>query len=168
MKFLVLLAMTLAFCVVSFAQEGSITGSVHDASGAIIPNATIKISNVEQGWVRTSQTNSAGEYLVPGLPAGSYNVQVEAAGFERYQVTGLVLRVAEKARADASLVVGQISTEVSVAGTMVAQVQTESAELSGVVTTKQIDQLVLNGRNFRNSLPWFQVSATKPAKTKGL
>ena len=76
MKFLVLLAMTLVFCSVSLAQEGSITGSVHDSSGAIIPNANVKISNVEQGWVRTAQTNSAGEYLVPGLPAGNYNVQI--------------------------------------------------------------------------------------------
>lgn len=59
-----------------------------------------------------------------------------------------MLRVAEKARADAALAVGQVSSEVTVAGAGVSQVQTETAELSGTITNKQIDQLVLNGRNF--------------------
>jgi hypothetical protein len=147
-RFIILLAATLAISVICLAQEGSITGSVHDSSGAVIPNATVRVSNVDQGWVRTVQTNSSGDYLVPGLPAGSYNIQVEATGFQRYDVKALILRVAEKSRADATLTVGQINTEVSVAGSVVSQVQTETAELSGIVTTKQIDQLVLNGRNF--------------------
>ncbi len=143
-----LLAAFLAISTLSFAQEGSITGSVRDSSGGVIPNATVKITNVEQGWVRTVQTNASGEYLVPGLTAGSYNISIEASGFQHYEVKELILRVAEKARADAALNVGQLSTEVAVAGTNISQVQTESAELSGVVTSKQIDQLVLNGRNF--------------------
>ena len=147
-RVLCLLAVVLAMAAVAFAQEGSITGSVRDSSGAVVPNATVNVTSVEQGWVRIVQTNSTGDYLVPALPAGSYNIQVEASGFERYEVKGLILRISEKSRADATLTVGQISTEVSVAGQNVAQVQTESAELSGVVTTKQIDQLVLNGRNF--------------------
>jgi len=147
-RVLVLLSAIFAISVVSFAQEGSITGSVHDSSGAVIPNATVRVSSVDQGWVRTVQTNSSGDYLVPGLPAGSYNIQVEATGFERFEIKALILRVAEKSRADATLTVGQINTEVSVAGSIVSQVQTETAELSGIVTTKQIDQLVLNGRNF--------------------
>ena len=144
----IVLALLLAISAACFAQEGSITGSVHDSSGAVIPNATVNVTSIEQGWVRTVHTNSTGDYLVPALPAGSYNIQVESTGFERYEVKALILRVAEKSRADATLTVGQLSTEVSVAGSNVAQVQTESAELSGVVTNKQIDQLVLNGRNF--------------------
>ena len=130
------------------AQEGSITGSVHDASGATIPQATVTVTNNEQGFSRTALTNDSGDYLVPGLGAGTYNINIKAQGFEQFQIQSLVLRVAEKARADATLVIGQTSAEVTVAGTDVAQVQTESAELSGVLTTKQIDQLVLNGRNF--------------------
>ena len=144
----IILAALLAISAACFAQEGSITGSVHDSSGGVITNATVDVTNVEQGWVRTVHTNGTGDYLVPGLPAGSYNIQVQSAGFERYEVKGLILRVAEKSRTDAVLTVGQISTEVSVAGANASQVQTESAELSGVVTSKQIDQLVLNGRNF--------------------
>jgi hypothetical protein len=147
-RFIFILAALLAIAATSFAQEGSITGSVHDASGAVVPNASVNITNVSQGWVRTVQTNAAGEYLVPALPAGSYNIQVQASGFQSYEVKDLILRVSEKSRTDITLTVGQISTEVSVAGANVSQVQTESAELSGVVTNKQIDKLVLNGRNF--------------------
>ena len=130
------------------AQDSSITGSVRDSSGAVIPDATVTVTNNQQSFTRSVVTNSSGDYLVPGLPAGTYDINVKAAGFQQYEVKGLVLRVAEKARADAALTVGQVSSEITVAGTNVAQVQTESAELSGTITNKQIDQLVLNGRNF--------------------
>ncbi|MBV8073513.1 MAG: carboxypeptidase regulatory-like domain-containing protein, partial [Acidobacteriaceae bacterium] len=132
----------------AWAQEGSITGSVRDASGAIIPNATVSVTSTEQGFTRNVTTNASGDYLVSGLQPGHYNIVVTAPGFQRFEVKDLILRVAEKSRADATLVVGQVSSEVTVEGTGVAQVQTESAELSGVVTNKQINQLVLNGRNF--------------------
>ncbi len=143
LAFLIALAVTACW-----AQEGSITGSVRDVSGAVVPNASVTITNNQQGFVRTATSNQSGDYLVSGLPAGTYNVAVTAPGFQQYQVKDLVLRVAEKARADASLIVGQTSTEVTVAGVNVAQVQTESAELSGTITNKQMNQLVLNGRNF--------------------
>ncbi len=132
----------------SWAQEGSVFGTVHDATGASVPNATVSVTNNQQGFIRTVSTNDSGDYLVPGLPAGTYNINVKAQGFQQFLVKDLVLRVAEKARADASLVLGQTSTEVTVAGVNVAQVQTESSELSGTITNKQINQLVLNGRNF--------------------
>ncbi len=133
---------------ICWAQEGSITGSVRDASGAVVPNASVIITNNQQGFARSATSNQSGDYLVSGLPAGSYNISVTAPGFQKYQIKDLVLRVAEKARADASLVLGQTSTEVTVAGSNVAQVQTESAELSGTITNKQMNSLVLNGRNF--------------------
>ncbi len=133
---------------VCYAQEGSIAGVVTDASGATIPNATVSVTSNQQGFARTVTTTSGGDYLVPGLPAGTYNINVKAPGFEQFNIKDLVLRVAEKARANASLTLGQTSTEVTVAGTGVSQVQTETAELSGTITNKQIDQLVLNGRNF--------------------
>jgi Carboxypeptidase regulatory-like domain/TonB-dependent Receptor Plug Domain len=143
-----LLTLSLTALVWGQAGDGSIAGSVRDSSGGAVPNATVEVSSVGQGFTRTTTSNASGDYLVPGLPAGTYNVSVTASGFQKYQVTGLVLRVAEKARADATLNVGAVSTEVTVAGTNVAPVETESSELSGVVTTKQINQTVLNGRNF--------------------
>ncbi|MBV8707882.1 MAG: carboxypeptidase regulatory-like domain-containing protein [Acidobacteriaceae bacterium] len=148
MRFLVRLTLFTLIALTCFAQEGSITGSVRDASGAVIPKATVTVTNSEQGFSRTAITNDSGDYLVPGLVAGTYSIDVKAQGFRQFQVKDLVLRVAEKARTDATLTVGQTSAEITVAGTDVAQIQTESAELSGILTTKQIDQLVLNGRNF--------------------
>ena len=130
------------------AQEGSITGSVHDSSGAALPKAVVTISNSQRGLSRSATTNDSGDYLISGLPAGSYDVVVKAAGFQQYQVKDLVLRVAEKARADATLNPGEVTSQVTVSGENVSQVQTESSELSGTITNKQIDQLVLNGRNF--------------------
>ncbi|MFL6354447.1 MAG: carboxypeptidase regulatory-like domain-containing protein [Bryobacteraceae bacterium] len=149
-KYFVLTIIALSLTAVAWAQagDGSIAGSVTDSSGGAVPNATIEVSSVGQGFTRTTTSRGGGDYLVPGLPPGTYNITVTANGFQKYQVSGLVLRVAEKARADATLNVGAVSTEVTVAGTNAAPVETESSELSGVVTTKQINQTVLNGRNF--------------------
>src|SRR6202008_2642990 len=85
---------------------------------------------------------------VPALPPGSYDVTINAKGFKKYEVKALVLRVAQKARVDISLQVGAAATEVTVLGADVAQVETQSSDLSGTVTGKEITQLQLNGRNF--------------------
>ncbi|MBV9679660.1 MAG: carboxypeptidase regulatory-like domain-containing protein, partial [Acidobacteriaceae bacterium] len=124
MGFLVRLTLFTLIALTCFAQEGSITGFVHDASGAVIPKATVTVTNSEQGFSRTAITNDSGDYLVPGLVAGTYSIDVKAQGFRQFQVKDLVLRVAEKARTDATLTVGQTSAEITVAGTDVAQIQT--------------------------------------------
>ncbi|MGI9074637.1 MAG: carboxypeptidase regulatory-like domain-containing protein, partial [Bryobacteraceae bacterium] len=149
-KYILFAVLSFSLTAVAWAQtgDGSIAGSVRDSSGGAIPNATVTISSVQQGFTRDTTSNASGDYLVAGLPPGSYNVSVTANGFQKYQLTGVLLRVAEKARADATLTVGAVSTEVTVAGTNAAPVETESSELSGVVTGKQISQTVLNGRNF--------------------
>ena len=126
---------------------GSITGTVRDNSGAVIPGATVTVTSVEQGTAYKTTTNADGEYLQAALPPGTYNLSVAAAGFNPFQTTGIVLNVSEKTRADAVMAVGAVKTAVSIesAATLV---QTESAEVSGVVTGKEISQIVLNGRNF--------------------
>jgi hypothetical protein len=131
------------------AQDtASLTGTVTDKTGAAIANAQVTISNVEKGIKRTTTTNGSGDYLVAGLPAGTVDVMITAAGFEKYEAKGIVLRVAQKARSDVSLQVGTLSTEVVVSGTQIAQVDTQSNELAGTITGKEISQLQLNGRVF--------------------
>ncbi len=143
--FAALLFLTAGNCL---AQDSSITGSVHDVSGAAIPDATVTVTSAQSAITRTVTTNASGDYLISGLPAGNYDLNVRMSGFAQYEVKDLVLRVADKARADATLTIGQVNSEVTVAGANVAQVQTETSELSGTITNRQIDQLVLNGRNF--------------------
>jgi hypothetical protein len=131
------------------AQDtGSIGGSVRDATGAIVPNAEVLVTNTSEAIARKLTSNADGDFLAAGLPAGTYNVVVTSAGFKRFSAQGIVLRIAEKARVDATLSVGDAATTVEVQGNSVAQVETESSELTGTVTQKQISQLVLNGRNF--------------------
>jgi hypothetical protein len=131
------------------AQDtASITGTVTDPSGAAVVNAEVTVSAPERGINRTTTTNDSGDYLVAGLPSGSINVAVTAKGFKKYEAKGVILRVAQKARNDVALQVGAANTEVTVEGVNVAQVETQSSDLSGTVTGKQITQLQLNGRNF--------------------
>jgi hypothetical protein len=132
----------------ALAQTGSITGTVKDPSGATIPGAAVVIASPERGINRQTTTNTAGDYNESALPPGDYNVIVSAAGFKKYQAKNVKLDVGAKERVDVSLEVGSISTEVIVEGENVAQVETQSSELAGTVSGKEITQLQLNGRNF--------------------
>ena len=136
------------------AQDtASLTGTVVDSTGAIVAGAQVVVTNTEHGVNRTTVTNACGEYAVPALPApSSYNITVTAQGFKRYEAKGVMLDVARKARVDVTLQVGASSVVMTIEGTSVAQVETESSELSGTVTGKQISQLQLNGRNYTQLL----------------
>jgi hypothetical protein len=133
----------------AFGQDSaSITGTVTDPSGATIADARIAVDNHERSIHRTTVTNTSGEFLVPGLSPGSYDLSIRAPGFKKYQANEIVLRVAQNARVNVTLQVGSASTQVTVSGQDVAQVETQSSELAGTITGKQITQLELNGRNF--------------------
>ena len=141
------------FCLgvsaVLLAQDtASITGTVTDPTGAAVPNAQVVVSSPEHGIKRTTTTNGTGDYLVSAVPPGSYNLTVAAPGFKKYQAAGVILRVAQKARADVALEIGTTNTEVTVEGTNVAQVETQTNEMAGTITGKEISQLQLNGRVF--------------------
>ena len=139
----------LLFAPAMFAQDtAQITGTVTDPSGAAVSGAQVTVSNAEKGINRTTTTNDTGDYLVAGLPVGAVDVAVSAAGFKKHEVKGVILRVGQKARNDVALQVGAASTEVTVQGTSVAQVETQSSDLAGTVSGKEITQLQLNGRNF--------------------
>ncbi len=145
----VLLVFSLCLPAALFAQDtASITGTVTDPSGAAVPGAQVTLTSAERGINRTSTTNGSGDYLFASLPIGSYDLTVSDAGFKKYDAEGIILRVAEKARVNVVLEVGAINTEVIVQGEEVAQVETQSSDLGGTVTGKEITQLELNGRNF--------------------
>lgn len=144
--FLFFAAMSIAAALFGQAITSSITGTVTDNTGAVIPGATVTVSDRSQGINRVATTNSAGSYLVAAIPAGTYNLTIEAKGFKTYRATGIVLQAAQKIRADATLQVGAVSTEVTVQGSNIGQVQTQTSQLGGTITGRQITQLELNGR----------------------
>jgi len=140
---------TLAVSASLLAQDtASITGTVTDPSGAAVKGAQVRVSSLDRGIDHTVPTNDSGDYLVAGLPPGPVDVAVTAQGFKKFEAKGVILRVGQKARTDIALQVGATSTEVTVEGASVAQVETQSSDLAGTVTGKQITQLELNGRNF--------------------
>ena len=133
----------------SRAQDtGYISGTVTDKSGAAVAGAEIVVNNVGGSLTRTTTTNTDGAYVVAALPGGTYNLVVTAKGFQKFSATKVALEVAQKLRFDVQLTVGAVNEVIEVTGESVAQVETQSSELSGTITGKQIDQLVLNGRNF--------------------
>jgi len=140
--------LVLSAALVHAQDTASLTGTVRDSSGASIANAQVAVISAEHGVNRTTTTNSDGDYSVPALTPGSYDVTVTAQGFKKYEAKGVILRVAQKARNDVNMQVGAAGTEVTVEGTTVAQVETQSSDLTGTVTGKEISQLQLNGRNF--------------------
>jgi len=132
-----------------FAQAtATLVGTVKDPSEAAIANAQVAVINAAQGINRTTVTNSEGEWAVAALPSGNYNLVVTAPGFKKFEARGVVLQVAQKARVEVAMQVGAANTEVTVEGSAVAQVETQSSDLGGTVTGKEISQLQLNGRNF--------------------
>src|SRR5207249_11041774 len=127
---------------------GYISGTVTDKSGASIVGADIVITSADGSLTRSTATNADGAYVVAALPGGTYNLAVTAKGFQKFSATKVVLDVAQKIRVDVQLTVGEINEVIEVTGESVVQVETQSSELSGTVTGKQTEQLVLNGRNF--------------------
>ncbi len=127
---------------------GQITGTVRDNTGAVVNGAKVTITDTAKGITRETTSNSSGEYLVSGLGAATYDLNVTAPGFKAFSAKGVVLQVGQKSRVDVGLQVGAVNTEVVVQGSQVAQVETQSSDLSGVVNGKEITQLELNGRNF--------------------
>ncbi|MGB8729083.1 MAG: TonB-dependent receptor, partial [Candidatus Sulfotelmatobacter sp.] len=130
----------------SFSGPG-IGGSVTDQTGAVLVGATVKIGNAS-GVVKTVVSDDKGNYQIRGLPAGSYNITVTMTGFKPFEATSLTLAAGESLPLDASLEPAAQQTEVNVSGQTASQVETETAEVSGTITEKEVLNLGLNGRNF--------------------
>jgi hypothetical protein len=139
----------LLIAAVAFGQtSASLVGSVKDPSGAIVANAQITVASADRGIERNTTSNSDGEWAVTALSPGKYDLTVAAPGFKKFEAKGVVLEVGQKARVEVAMQVGAATTEVTVEGTTIAQVETQSSDLGGAVTGKEITQLQLNGRNF--------------------
>jgi Carboxypeptidase regulatory-like domain len=126
---------------------GSITGTVHDPSGAVIPNATVTVTNSATQAVRKAVTNSAGLYNVPYLTPGPYTIQASASGFQTALHTGIVLQVQQTIENSFTLQAGSVTQTVEVSAAA-AQLDTQDTTVGTVIQNQKILTLPLNGRDF--------------------
>lgn len=127
--------------------NATLLGTVTDVSGAVVPNASVQVTNVATGVAQTVKTDSQGRYTVVDLIPGSYNVQASAMGFQTVLRSGITLTVGSQTVVDIPLSPGQQQQTVTVEA-QASQVDVVSSTLSSVVQQKQISDLPLNGRNF--------------------
>jgi len=146
---LILTLIVFAFGSIAVAQEATIVGTVTDTTGAAVPNASITITNTDTGIARTISTGDDGQYVVPELHIGHYVIRAQATGFKAGERKDLVLQVGDRTRVDFSLQVGDTKETITVEGNAVA-VQTDSSEVSSMVTSKQLSDLPTNGRTLYN------------------
>jgi len=142
-----LVCVSLALCVSAMGQtNGAIRGTVTDPSGAVVPGASVTATQVGTDTNRTVTAGSDGAFDIPELPVATYSVTVEAKGFKKYVATSVVVTIGHVAVVNAILQVGGSSDTVTVEAN-VAQVETTSTQLGGVMTDISIRALPLNQRN---------------------
>ena len=133
-----------------FSQTfGEITGRVGDASGAAVPGSVLTLTNASTNAVRTTTSTETGDYSLPALPPGTYNLSTEHPGFKRASSNGIEVQVQQTVRLDFVLQVGLVteSVQVSAAADLL---QAENGTVGTVVDNKGITELPLNGRQYLN------------------
>lgn len=143
--------MSLSMPVFAQLDTGVILGTVVDPTGAVIPSANVVVENTSTGAQVRLQTDGAGNFIAPALPIGLYRVSASATGFKTRVMENLRLQVSDRMRVELSLETGQISERVTV-DAQAPMVDTASTTLGIVVTTRQLQNLPINGRNVTDLL----------------
>jgi Carboxypeptidase regulatory-like domain/TonB-dependent Receptor Plug Domain len=165
------IALLVAVAVSAAAQSaGTITGTVRDSSGAVLPGATVTAVNTVQAATFTAQTNAQGVFVLAEIPPGTYLVGVELSGFKKVEKRDVVLSTASKISVgEFVLEVGNVSETVTVAAEASRSLlKTESAERSDLVTNTQLKELALNGRNIADlfkTIPGIIAGGTQTTST---
>lgn len=156
-----MLRVTCAMCVFTLlgqlsgraqAVNGTVVGSVTDSTGAILPGATVTITDTGTNTSRSITTDANGYYAFPNLMPGNYRVSVEKQGFATVARSGVTLSVNNTVRVDLSLQPGQVTETINVASTL-PLLQTDTAKTGTTLSAAQASQLPLgNNRNFQNLL----------------
>jgi hypothetical protein len=130
---------------------GSVSGTVRDASNAVVPNATVNATNAETGVPHQIATNGQGFYSFPDLPIGHYNIAIQGKGFRLYQRTGVTIDANSALTVDAILSVGEKSDVVTVVENQL-RVETTSTQVGEVITSARMSAVPLDGRSFTDLL----------------
>ena len=142
----VLLATTASHAVAQITSA-TLSGTLKDETGGVLPGADVVVKNLDTGLTRSVVTESNGYYTVPGLAPGKYEARASLQGFTTAVQTGIVLEVAQQAGLNLTLKVGTTSETITVTGES-PLVETRSSALSAIVLEKTIEELPLNGRNY--------------------
>ncbi len=134
----------------AFAQEpmGSIEGTVTDPQNAVVLNASVTVRNIATSFTRSTTTTDNGTYRISQLPPGTYEVKVSGPNFKTTQISDVVVAVGQTLPLDIHLEIGVPDETVTVIGGGDVQIDRTDNTVSGVVNTRQIQNLPLNGRNF--------------------
>jgi Carboxypeptidase regulatory-like domain/TonB-dependent Receptor Plug Domain len=150
------------FCLSANARAqtvtGTLTGTVADSTGAVIPNIQVTARNNGTGFTRTTQTNDEGYYSMPFLQLGSYNVTVEVAGFKRVTKTDVIIELNRNTVSNFKLEVSAVGVELMITGET-PQIETTTGEIKHSLDARQIQDMPLAGRNFMSlveQIPGFQ------------
>ena len=151
MKTLLVVTVVASFaaCCLYAQTFGEVTGRVTDSSGAIIPGASVTLTNTNTNAVRSVVTTEAGAYTFPSIAPGFYRLRAELPGFKAAASEPFEVQVQQVVRLDVVLQVGQISETIDVAATA-DLLQSETAAIGAVVENKIITELPLNGRQYLN------------------
>ena len=173
-------SLAVSVCPLLYGQaNGSFSGTVSDKAGAVVSGATVRVISQGTGLSREAKTNDSGYYLVPLLPVAFYTIRVESQGFQATEQKDVRLQVDEHREVDFSLAPASVSTAVQVSATEVA-VETASPSLGQVITSEEVADLPLNGRNFvqlatltpgttasTNPVSFFNGAPSSEASTRG-
>ncbi|HYL75566.1 MAG TPA: TonB-dependent receptor [Bryobacteraceae bacterium] len=142
------LAVCLLFTGAAFAQStATIQGTVVDATGASVPNATVTVRNQNTGEERATSTDAAGNYLVPSLPVGTYRVEIKAPGMQTVVASNLPLEVGSTVRQDFNLKVAATSETIEIKGTAPV-INEDPVSVGTVIDQRTVQEIPLNGRHF--------------------
>jgi hypothetical protein len=130
---------------------GSISGTVKDSSGAVVPGAAVTALNTGTGISQSVQTDAVGFYVFPALPVGSYDLTIRHAGFKEYRQTALALDATVTLSVDATMAVGAVAQEVTVQSASV-HVDTSSPQMGEIIGGVKMTTLPLNGRAYTDLL----------------
>jgi outer membrane receptor for ferrienterochelin and colicin len=143
------LGLLLAACSsLSFAQRATLSGTVTDQKGSSVPKVSITILSIDQGLKRQTTTDDDGNFTMLLLPPGTYIVTAQRAGFDVTEVKDIVLHVGDAQDLKIELKIGSVSERVTVEGSALPLLQTETSSTGSIITPEQIDRMPINGRNY--------------------
>jgi hypothetical protein len=157
------LVLVIALASTSSAQtfRGSILGTVTDPNGAVVPGATVTARNVGTGIERSTASDEFGNYTLTELQTGTYQVVVSKTGFQSLAINEVVVEVAAERRVDAALTVAGTTNQVIIAAS--TQVETTNTTLGGTISTREVADLPINGRDFTKFLVMVPGATGDPA-----